>query len=151
MTTYRSIRLEALATDPLAFCSTHDREAAFDDATFVARMTGYDGRPGATFVDIGVPPSGLLGVGMDESPGLATLWSMWVRPAARRSGIGRDLVDAALTWAVDSGATTAGLWVVASHRGAIDLYESCGFTATGAVDTVPDRPGVAEIEMRRPL
>ena len=151
VTTYRSIRLEALRTDPMAFCSTHEREAAFDDATFAGRLTDYQGRPGAIVVDDAPDQAGMVGIGEVEDGGAAMMWGMWVRPAARRSGLGARLVEAAVAWADDRGLSAVDLWVVVGNAAAIVLYERCGFVATGAADVVPGRPGVAEVEMRRKL
>lgn len=151
VTTYRSIRLEALRSDPAAFCSTHEREAAFDDATFAERLAGYAGRPGVVIVDDAADPAGMVGIGEVEAGGTAMMWGMWVRPAARRSGLGARLVEAAVAWADDRGLSAVDLWVVVGNAAAISLYERCGFLATGAADVVPGRPGVAEVEMRRKL
>lgn len=149
--TYREIRLEALRGDPHAFCSTLERESAFDDATMVERLTSYDGRPGAVIVDDTPRPAGMVGVGLDVAGDVATLWGMWVRPDARRTGLGRRLVAGAVDWAEAHGAAALDLWVVVGNGSAIALYERCGFAATGAADVVPGRPGVAEVEMRRRL
>jgi len=151
LSTYRTIRLDALRSDPLAFCSTFERESTFDDATWLARMTGYDGRPGAVLVDDAAVPAGMVGVGETESGERASLTGMWVRPEARGSGLGGTLVEAAVDWADGRGLAAVELWVVASNAVAVALYERCGFAATGAVDTVPGRPWQAEVEMRRRL
>lgn len=45
----------------------------------------------------------------------------------------------------------ATLWVVDGNTAAISLYESCGFVLTGRTDIFPERPEVAELEMRRRL
>ena len=157
---YRTIRLDALRTDPSAFCSTAEREAAFDDETFRARITSFDGRPGAVIVDDGrvatggaasaAVPAGTVGVG-ETGEGSAMLVGMWVRPEARRDGVARRLVDAAVAWAMGRGLDAVVLWVVADNAAAIACYGRCGFVATGAVDTVPGRPDETEIEMRRTL
>lgn len=148
---YRTIRLEALRSDPMAFCSTYEREAAFDEATLAARMTSYDGRPGAVITDDGPVQSGMVGIGEMEGGGAAMMWGMWVRPAARRTGLGARLVEAAVDWAEAHGYARVDLWVVVGNGAAVALYERCGFAATGTADVVPGRPGTAEVEMRRKL
>ena len=49
---YKRLRLAALRTDPNAFASTYEREFQFDDATWLSRMSGFDGRAGVVLVDL---------------------------------------------------------------------------------------------------
>lgn len=56
---------------------------------------------------------------------------MSVRADARRRGIGRALLGAALTWADAHGITRVDLNVFADNAGAIALYEACGFQHEG--------------------
>ena len=62
---------------------------------------------------------------------LAEFARLWVTPAARGIGLGRELVAAAVGTAREGGYATLGLstppWATASH----DLYESMGFVRTG--------------------
>jgi ribosomal protein S18 acetylase RimI-like enzyme len=70
---------------------------------------------------------------------LAVISRLLVVPAARRAGIGRQLLDHSWQQAV-----SRGLWpvldVAADLTGAIRLYESCGWVRAGAV-TVTFRAG----------
>ena len=54
-----------------------------------------------------------------------------VRPDARRRGIGRALIQAALAWGKEFEARSAFLEVRASNRGALQFYERHGFEETG--------------------
>lgn len=58
---------------------------------------------------------------------LAGIQSLAVAPAARRSGLGTELLIAALRWARLRGAKTGWLQVSASNAPAIALYEKLGF------------------------
>jgi GNAT superfamily N-acetyltransferase len=60
-------------------------------------------------------------------PDSCLLFSMWVDPAARGTGVGRALLDAVETWASRWGAREIVLWVFDSNRPAIRLYETGGF------------------------
>lgn len=49
--------------------------------------------------------------------------------------------------AADRNEQAVALWVVRENAGAIRLYESCGFEATGTVDALPSNPCAEELEM----
>ena len=147
---YKSLRLDALRTDPDAFGSSYERELEFDDSIWHQRLTSVAGRTGRVIVDEHADfVSGLVGIGFNETPGDTMLWGMWVKPDARGLGAGRRLVEAAVAWATEHGAATVTLWVVRTNASAIALYERCGFVATGEVDVLPSNPCVAELAMRR--
>lgn len=59
---------------------------------------------------------------------LAGIQSLAVAPAARRQGLGTELLSAALRWARLRGAKMAWLQVSAENLPALALYESLGFT-----------------------
>ena len=54
-----------------------------------------------------------------------------VRPDARRSGIGRALIQSAFAWGKGFDARSAFLEVRASNRGALQFYKRHGFEETG--------------------
>ncbi len=155
---YREIRLAALSTDPGAFASSHEREVGFDEARWRGRLTtGPDGRPSATFIDTGPGPEsgtrplGTVGVAYTEYHPAPMLVAMWVRPDARGRGSGRRLIDAVVAWAAERDESAVVLWVVKDNHAAVRLYESCGFEATGNVDTLPSNPCADEREMIRAI
>lgn len=157
---YRAIRLDSLLADPGAFASSHEREAAFDEATWRLRLTtGPIGKPNAVFVAVD-DDSTADGAADEATAGTATvaytehhpspmLVGMWVRPGARGQQVGERLVDACLRWAAERGDQSMVLWVVEANAPAIALYERCGFEPTGNLDTLPDDPSVDELEMLR--
>jgi RimJ/RimL family protein N-acetyltransferase len=121
---YKRIRLTALHTDPDAFGSNYAREAEFDDATWLSRMSGFDGRKGAVLVDeVDGEPTGTVGIGFSDRPDDTQLWGMWVAPESRRTGAAQRLVEAAIQWSRKQNAKTVTLWVVRSNTAAIALYE----------------------------
>ncbi|MCA9797610.1 MAG: GNAT family N-acetyltransferase, partial [Candidatus Eremiobacteraeota bacterium] len=101
----KSIRLESLATDPAAFCSTFDGESALPEAEWRARaQRGGESDHQAVFVlDLG-KLRGILGVVLVE-PDHADIWGVFVAPEARGQGWARKLVEAGLAWARQAGAT----------------------------------------------
>jgi ribosomal-protein-alanine N-acetyltransferase len=63
--------------------------------------------------------------------GEAEVLTLAVSPRLRRSGIGRGLLDKAITHARQEGATALFLEVSVANTPALALYESAGFTTIG--------------------
>jgi len=79
----------------------------------------------------------------EKGPGqaLGEIYVVAVDPAYQRLGLGRQLMLAGLDWLAGQGIRTAMLYVDADNHGALNLYESMGFT----LDHV-DRAYVGEVE-----
>lgn len=140
----RTIRLEALRSDPDAFGSTLEREEGRSDDDWRTWL----GR-GATFVsedDLG--PTGLIVAAPHDDPRLVGIYAMFVTARIRRQGVGRALIDAAVEWASATGADRVELMVVGGNEPAASLYEACGFVHTGASER-RERDGAIELVMER--
>ena len=78
---------------------------------------------------------GILGLVREERPKLqhkAFIWGMYVDPTYHRRGIGRQLMEAALSHAKSmQGLRRIGLTVTANNSEAIALYEALGFKPWG--------------------
>ena len=151
----REVRLRALADAPTAFGSTLAQERARPEEFWRERaLRGSLGIESVNFVadDGGERLRGLT-TGVHESPTHehVHLYAMWVDPLARRSGVGRALVDAVCEWARERGAKRVRLGVTVTNEAAIRLYESCGFVATGRTEPLPHTPSLLEHEMERVL
>lgn len=147
---FRELRLAALAGDPDAFSSDFAREAAFDDDDWARRIRDFRGRPGVVLVDrVDAEAVGMTGVAVPDDEAL--LWGMWVRPAARGTGVASRLIDAAVAWAASTGASTLGLWVMRTNHGAIAGYRRAGFEFVDD-GAPPPPPGCHDEQfMRRPV
>src|SRR5262245_40874343 len=95
---WRDLRLRALADAPDAYAQELPRARAHSDAEWQAhvaprpdRIALIDERDGAA---VGMA---VAVVGDDRRS--ASLYAMWVAPEARRAGIGRRLIEAAIGWA----------------------------------------------------
>jgi ribosomal-protein-alanine N-acetyltransferase len=127
--------------------------AAFDDpwpADEILRFAGDRGGFALAVEEAGAPVGFIL---CRLIAGEAEVLTLAVRPAARRRGVGRALLEAALALA-QSTATTMFLEVAADNPGAVALYEAGGFETVGRRAGYYGRAGggsVDAIVMRRTL
>ncbi len=132
---HRDLRLRALATDPQAFGATYADNAAYDQATWRARLAAVtywqaraDGMPLGM---VGLwDPAGEVGAGEDLPDGAQAvpfLIAMFVLPATRHRGVARALLDAVVVEARSRGHRHLMLDVAAGNDAAVALYEGAGF------------------------
>jgi ribosomal protein S18 acetylase RimI-like enzyme len=145
----RALRLRSLATDPMSFGSTLEKESRDDDA----KWTDWAGR-GATSPDMAILVAeqengtlvGMVGAFLHEQ--VMHLWGMWVDPGHRHLGLGGKLLDEILVWGETFHPTSEiRLSVVPSASSAARLYRSRGFVPTGKVEPLPHTPSVVSHEM----
>jgi ribosomal protein S18 acetylase RimI-like enzyme len=126
---FRAIRLEALATNPEAFETTLEKQAAEPLSRFADSL-----KSAAVFGAF--RESELVGMaGFFVHQGERTrhkgmLWGMYVRPAARGAGLGRSLLRAIVEHARQHVGQLQ-LSVVSDNEAACRLYRSEGFSAYG--------------------
>lgn len=126
---YRAIRLEALANHPEAFTSTLERERQKPLAWFEERLATSDVF-GAFIAGELVGTAGFRREDGAKTAHRAVLWGMYVRPQARKSGMGRLLVDAVAAHAA-SRVEQLHLVVVSENLPALRLYKAAGFAEYG--------------------
>ena len=150
---YRDIRLAALQDAPSAFASTWQEEAALTASQWMERAQRSEDGETLTIVVAADDADRWAGLAGGCRPGDrgadADLISMWVAPDCRGRKISPELVRAVLAWAESHRADRVGLWVNATNRPAISLYEKAGFRRTGEVDQLPSDPAQQEIRMLR--
>ncbi|HWM08650.1 MAG TPA: GNAT family N-acetyltransferase [Solirubrobacteraceae bacterium] len=146
----RELRLRALRHDPGAFAETFEaaqRRPPVDWAAWAADEAL------AVFVAI----DGDRWVGMatgrlrDDLPDGAWLSALWVDPAARRAGLGAELIDAVAGWARGLGRVQLHLSVTTNNEAAAALYGRTGFAPTGRVRPLPSDPSRTEVFLSRRL
>jgi ribosomal protein S18 acetylase RimI-like enzyme len=126
---YREIRLAGLRDTPEAFGSTFARESTQPLAWFCDRL-------GNSAVFGAFDLAALLGVAglriregeKEQHKGL--LWGMYVRPDARKAGLGRQLVEAVIDHA-RAHVEVIQLSVISDNQAARRLYTSLGFVEYG--------------------
>jgi RimJ/RimL family protein N-acetyltransferase len=144
--TSRDLRLRALADAPDAFCSTLEREQAFDESTWRSRLD----RAHTLFAWEGTDAVGAAtGKPDPHEEGGREIVGMWVDPAHRGRGVAAALIGELVAWARAEGSPSIALWVAEDNNPARRLYERCGFVATGERDVM--RPGVDQVRMRHAL
>lgn len=124
----RDLRLRSLADAPVAFGQPLDEARARSAQEWqrnARRSATGDGRTWL-LAYLGDRSVGLV-QGRRRRPTTLLLFSMWVDPEARRSGIGRALVDDLERWAIAWGADETVLWVIGHNAPAIAFYARLGF------------------------
>ena len=126
---YREMRLEALQKNPEAFGSTFEKENAQPLSWFETAIRRADIFGG--FLDGQL--MGIAGFAAQEGAKHAhkgRLWGMYVRSAARKSGLGKILVAAVLDHARGR-VEMVQLTVVSENEAACRLYKAMGFIEYG--------------------
>jgi ribosomal protein S18 acetylase RimI-like enzyme len=126
---YRDIRLEALRANPEAFGSTFETENAQTLDWFIDRL----GTSTVLGVFRDMKLVAIAGFGIQQGQKFAhkgSLWGMYVRPDSRRTGIGRQLVEAVIDLARQR-VELIQLTVVRDNEQARRLYASLGFVDYG--------------------
>jgi GNAT superfamily N-acetyltransferase len=146
--TLRELRLRALGDAPDAFSKMLAEELGRSDSEWEAMLASTTGSPSAISLlaeQEGRPVGLAYGQLEPGAPEIAHLFSMWVDPSARRSGVGRALVLAVVAWARSAKARRLVLRVTEGNAAAVSLYERVGFASTNQL--APLRPGSA-LEVR---
>lgn len=95
---YKAIRLEALQTEPGVFCSSYAREAAFDDETWVKRLTNPNAAHFGLYADAEL--IGITGIIKDtQKEGDAHMVQSYIRKEHRGKQLSRMFYEARLNWA----------------------------------------------------
>jgi ribosomal protein S18 acetylase RimI-like enzyme len=137
----KDVRLRALRDAPLAFTQTvaeveHDPDHKWVEWAAEMSVAGGDSATYLAFDDDPAVAAGMAGGFLDrEDPAEAVVWGVWVDPASRGSGVGRELVSAVIDWAAARGCERVTLCVTDTSDAAITLYRELGFSEHG-----PRRP-----------
>lgn len=132
----REVRLRALRDTPAAFAVTAEEEAELPPSHW-AELAHQSELADHVVIFVAVDDDRWLGLAAgrwhDRDGGIAQLWSMWVDPAARLTGLGERLVSAVGGWAAAHGARVLRAGVITRAGDATPFYERLGFERTGEV------------------
>jgi ribosomal protein S18 acetylase RimI-like enzyme len=126
---FRDIRLESLRCNPEAFGSSFAAESVNPASWFADRLS-------TSFVLGGFDATDLAGIAAliiqagEKMAHKGALVSMYVRPQARRLGVGRRLVEAVIDTARQH-VELVQLTVVTGNEAALRLYSGLGFVQYG--------------------
>jgi ribosomal protein S18 acetylase RimI-like enzyme len=153
---FQALRLASLLDTPIAFGSSHGEEVSSSVHSIAARLEPMPDRGvfGAFEADTLI---GVVGLGRENLLHLshkAFIWGMYVAPAHRNRGIGRDLLSSAIAFAKSNPAIRQiNLSVNVSATSAVGLYRSMGFLTYGHEPDAMLVHGTLydELHMRLPL
>jgi len=133
----RDLRLSSLRDAPDAFGQRYEVAAAEPESEWrAAARASSAGNRRAWFIARDADDQAVGLVQARRRPASdCLLFSMWVAPAARRTGTGRALVDAVREWAAGWGGRRIILWVFGANETALRFYGRIGFAV---IDEGPD-------------
>jgi ribosomal protein S18 acetylase RimI-like enzyme len=126
---YRAIRLEALRVHPEAFGSTLETEAAQPSSWFAERLGSSTILGGFCDAELVAVAGFAIQQGQKQAH-KGAIWGMYVRSDARRTGIGRRLIEAIFDLARGR-VELIQLTVIRDNAQARRLYASVGFLEYG--------------------
>ena len=131
---FQVLRLQALQECPSAFASSYEEECETPAAVVAERLvTTPDRSIFGAFHEFQLMGSvALEREGTRKLAHKALIWGLYVAPAFRKQGVGRQLVARALQHAAAMpGVRQVNLSVNAANQAAISLYEAMGFKPFG--------------------
>lgn len=130
----RDLRLRAVTDSPDELGQTTAELQGRTDEWWVSHAREKTDRPDCEAVLLAQENetlSGLIYVSLHRicsTFAIADFAVMWIEPGLRRRGIGRKLLDTAISWAKERGATHLTLLVAEGNEGAIIFYQGAQFS-----------------------
>jgi GNAT superfamily N-acetyltransferase len=125
----RELRLRSLRDAPEAFGQTHENALGEPDSEWqsAARASANGDRRAWFIASVDREDVGLVQA-RRRLPDECLVFSMWVAPSTRYTGVGKLLIDAVADWALGWGARRIVLWVFGANEGAQRFYARIGFS-----------------------
>ena len=148
----RDLRIRSLADSPMAFGQTREAALARPGLEWhrsALRASHGHGRTWLIAEHDGVQVG--LVQGRRRPPDTLLVFSMWVEPAARRLGVGEQLICGLETWARGWQARQTVLWVLRRNEPALDFYLRLGFEPLDSGADAEAGARYAAVAMRRAI
>ena len=131
---HRELRLNALRDSPDSFADTAEEveqrpSPYWEDLT--RSVTEPDRHIMFIACDGDVVVGSIYGLRDREHCDVARIGGTWVAPSRRRRGVGRELLEAVVSWAREHGFSRLALWAPSASAAALALYRQAGFKNTG--------------------
>lgn len=142
--------MRAVEESPDAFRSELALETAEADEWWIDLIRQAAIHPQARLLvgEVDDDPVAMLFGRLDDETQLLDIGSVWVDPDMRRRGVGRGLMNAAMSWAEERGALGVELWVTEDNEAAQRLFEHFGFTLTGESEPLREGSEATVVKMR---
>lgn len=138
---HKTLRLLALQESPDAFGSTYAVECTQSDTVWEQRIATALALPrNKVFIAYHqYQACGLVWCQRSlDDPTTAELFQMWVAPAQRGLGVGKQLINTAIQWLQSVGVQRINLGVTQTNTTAIQLYQRYGFAPVGKPTALRD-------------
>ncbi|WP_299571678.1 GNAT family N-acetyltransferase [uncultured Williamsia sp.] len=143
---YRAFRIAAAIESPHAFGATPEEMAARPDRSWRSLLEAHRDPDGIALVAHG-DTRWIGSMRAHVECGVAWVYSVYVVPEARRSGVAAELMTVLVAWS-EQHTPSAMLHVGETNERARRLYEQFGFAPTGVTVQNPAYPSNTELEMR---
>ncbi len=125
---YRDLRLEALKNEPIAFGSSYEDEKDYTEDTWKAMLKNV------IFALIDDKPVGMIVLVISLKPKvkhIANIFGIYVKKRYRQKGLGKLLLDAAISISKEKKLEKIKLGVNPEQEAAVSLYKKYGFVEVG--------------------
>lgn len=151
---WKDIRLEALQDAPESFGERYQDAAKKDDAQWQKdfQKVMESEKQEMLFAATDNQVVGMLFVFVrDQDAKIGGIGGLWIAPAHRQKGVGRQIVETALEWMKDKGLHAVTFWNNKSGEASTKFYEKLGFAYTGVEKPLESNPAFIIGEMKKDL
>jgi ribosomal protein S18 acetylase RimI-like enzyme len=151
---HRKLRLRALRDSPESFADTAE-QAEQRSSSYWEDLTRSVTEPNRHIMFLACDGDAIVGsiYGLRdrENRDAARIGGTWVAPSHRRRGVGRELLDAVVSWAREHGFGRLALWAPSASAAATALYRRAGFKTTGRRKPLRNNSTHEAVELERDM